>query len=651
MKRLESIRLRDIEITDRFWRKYTDLIPEVVLPYQWEMLNDRVACANPSHCLRNYRIAAGEEKGSHSGVVFVDTDLTKWLEAVSYTLETRPDPELEQRADEVIGLIGRVQQSDGYINTYYTIAQPQGRWSNLTEGHELYSAGHLIEAAVAYYKATGKDSLLRTAARFADLLCRTFGNGEGQIHGYPGHPEIELALVKLYYVTHEEKYLDLARYFVEERGGTPNYFMEEMKRDGFTHFFDEFKDYEPAYSQSHIHPRRQRTAEGHAVRAVYLCSAMAELAHEYGDTELMDACDAIWDSITTKRMYLTGSIGSSAHFERFTTDYDLPNDMNYSETCACIGLAMFSVRMARIKRDARYFDVVERALFNTVLAGIALTGNTYFYVNPLEVWPASCMDHTSKAHVKPVRQQWFNVACCPTNIARTLASLGSYLYSADDDSLDINLFVASKFTVKLNGTAVAAELNTTHMNDGKSTLAITMQQPVDFALRIRIPQYARDWAIRVNGTDQPTGEPVKGYAIINRRWSGTTVVDIEFGIQAQFVCAHPEVRADAGKVAIMKGPFVYCLEEIDNGSNLASLIVDPHAKLTEQYEPDLFGGTTVIRLMGKRIASNGWGSELYKPAEFATEPVELKAIPYCYWGNRGQNEMMVWIRADLSGCD
>ncbi len=644
---MESIKLKNINISDGFWRKFTDLVQGVILPYQWEMLNGRLEGAELNNCLKNFRIAAGDEQGEHSGPVFVDTDLYKWLEAVAYSLESKPDPELEKIADDVIRLISRVQLPDGYVNTYYMIAKPEKRWSNLVEGHELYSAGYMIEAAVAYFEATGKNELLNCAMRFADLLCRTFGKEDGQIHGYPGHQEIELALIQFYKVTGREKYRELAMYFINERGGTPNYFLEEMRRPDHEQIFSEMKNYDPAYSQSHIPPRRQRTAEGHAVRATYMYSAMADLADMYQDQELMQACESIWENIVTRRMYLTGSIGSSAMLERFTTDYDLPNDVNYSETCASIGMAMFGSRMARIKYDASYIDVVERALYNTVLAGISLTGNTYFYVNPLEAWPPRCMEHTSMDHVKPVRQQWFNVACCPTNIARTLASLGKYMVSVSDEALFINLFIASHFTAEIKGIAIEAEMQTTFPNDGDCQLDIKASEPVEFTLNIRVPGYARNWSISLNGEPIINMDPVKGYAAVTRLWSGTTRVDIHFDFRAEFVCANPEVRADSGKVAISKGPLVYCLEEVDNGSNLSSIFIDPRTPLDEAFEPDLFGGTTIVKFKGRKISPGGWDGELYKSAGFKTEPVELTAIPYCYWANRGENEMIVWMHATI----
>ena len=307
-----------------------------------------------------------------------NSDVYKWLESVAYCIHNGSGIHFEEMADEVISLIGRAQQSDGYLNTYYTLAEPYARWSNLVEGHELYCAGHLIEAAVAYYQATGKDALLKIACRFADLICKVFGPDANQIKGYPGHQEIELALIKLFRLTGEKRYLACARFFIEERGNKPSYFEAEIaKRNGKT-IFPEFRDYELKYSQSHIPVREQYTAEGHAVRAMYMYCAMADLAVEYNDPDLLETCRRLWRNVTQRRMYITGGIGSSGLFERFTTDFHLPNDSGYSETCASIGLALFSRRMAFMERDAVYFDIVERALYNTVLAGISLKGDRYF---------------------------------------------------------------------------------------------------------------------------------------------------------------------------------------------------------------------------------------------------------------------------------
>ncbi len=373
-----------------------------------------------------------------------------------------PDEALEKTADEVIDLIADAQCEDGYINTYFTIKEPDKRWTDLCEGHELYTAGHLMEAAVAYYEGTGKRKFLDCMCRFADLICDTFGMEEGKIHGYPGHEEVEIGLIKLARVTDNLKYLKQVKYFIDARGVGENYFMKEMSRPDYKLIFPEFVDYTPEYSQSHLPVREQTTAEGHAVRTVYLYCAMADLAEAYQDEGLLNACKTLWNNIVEKRMYLTGGIGSSGYLERFTVDYDLPNEYNYSENCASIGLALFGLRMAQITGESQYMDVAERALYNTVLAGIALDGKSFFYVNPLEVWPPACMEGTSKKHVKPIRQKWFGVACCPPNIARTLASLGQYVYAQKPEKkeLYVNLFVSNETELDWNEDKISVKLQT-----------------------------------------------------------------------------------------------------------------------------------------------------------------------------------------------
>lgn len=448
-KKLKTVPLNKIKISDQFWNRYIHLVKDVLIPYQWDILNDRLPDVETSHCIENFKIAAGETDGDFEGAVFQDTDVAKWLEAVAYSLAAEPDEHLSYLADKTINLIGRAQCEDGYLNTYFTIKDPSKRWTNLKEGHELYTAGHMTEAAVAYYKATGKTEFLDIMKKFADLICKTFGPDEGQIHGYPGHQEIELALIRLYHVTGEKKYLETAKYFIDTRGVGENYFLEEEKRPEYKQIFPEFAGYDPRYSQSHEPVREQKTAEGHAVRAVYMYCAMADLAYEYKDKELLDACKTLWEDMTKRQMYITGSIGASGLLERFTTDYDLPNNCNYSETCASIGLALFGRRMAQITKDASYMDVVERALYNTLLSGIAQDGKSFFYVNPLEVWPDNCIDRTSKEHVKPVRQKWFGVACCPPNIARTLASMGQYIYFIDKNTAYVNLYISNALAVGL----------------------------------------------------------------------------------------------------------------------------------------------------------------------------------------------------------
>ena len=399
--------LKKIRVTDPLFSHYADMVAKKMIPVQWEILNGKQGQSR-CFCIDNFRIAGGTLQGEHRGVVFGDTDAYKWLEAVAYCANNG-ETEYISQADELIEIIGQAQQPDGYLNTYFTVCHPELRWKNLTEGHELYSAGHLIEAAVAYYNATGKRRLLDIAARFADLICGTFGDGEGQLPGYPGHQEIELALVKLWRVTGEERYLKTARFFIDCRGRTPNYLLREMNDPQHKLIFPELRSYDPSYSQSHVRPVEQKTMEGHAVRAMYQCSAMADLADIQQDEALRNACQTLWDNVTKRRMYITGGIGSSGLLERFTVDYDLPNDRMYCESCASIGLMMFGQRMAAMLHDASYYETVERALCNTVLGGVSAAGDRYFYVNPLEVWPANCKDHTSIEYLKPVRQPWFEV--------------------------------------------------------------------------------------------------------------------------------------------------------------------------------------------------------------------------------------------------
>lgn len=663
--RLKSVDLKKIEIRDPFWSKHVDLVRNAIIPYQWEAMNDRIADAESSHCLENFRIAAGRAEGSFYGAVFQDTDVAKWLEAVGFSLACYPDEELERTADEVIDLIAEAQCEDGYINTYFTIQEPGNRWTDLCEGHELYTAGHLMEAAVAYYQGTGKRKFLDCMCRFADLIGDVFGMEEGKIHGYPGHEEVEIGLIKLYQVTGERRYLDLAKYFVDARGVGENYFMKEMSRPGYKMIFPEFADYTPAYSQSHLPVRQQTTAEGHAVRAVYLYCAMADLAEAYGDEELQRACERLWNNIVERRMYLTGGIGSSGHLERFTVDYDLPNEYNYSESCASIGLALFGLRMNQITRESRYMDVVERALYNTVLAGIALDGKSFFYVNPLEVWPPACMEGTTKKHVKSVRQKWFGVACCPPNIARTLASLGQYIYGVDEAErrLYVNLFVSNETEVELGGSRkgekVRVSIETKFPWENRLDIQVAEVPAEGMELLVRIPDYAENYRVRLSGCvpgeketeaerGTAAGGPSAGAKTESGYWSipltGDGVVTVTFEAPPRYVYANPQVRADAGKAAIVCGPLVYCLEERDNGGNLPAIFADTEAPLVKEPS-DLFGGCAVIRGKGRRIVENSWPGGLYSGKKPELADTEFTAVPYPYWNNRGEGEMVVWMKA------
>lgn len=657
MNKLKLFSLSDVKIRDSFWNKYTRLVTEEIIPYQWDTLNDRVPDAEPSHCITNFKVAAGLENGTFEGAVFQDTDVAKWLEAVAYSLSYEPNETLERTADEVIDLIGKAQQPDGYINTYFTILAPERRWSNLREGHELYTAGHLLEAAVAYYKVTGKDKFLNIMRRFADLICDVF-QSEKYVHAVPGHQEIEIGLIKLSEVTCEKKYMDMAKAFIDRRGTEPNYLISEHENPLWESIFKDSAPFLPEYSQCHKPVREQTAAEGHSVRATYMYCAMADLAAAYDDKELLAACEALWCNIVEKRMYLTGGIGSSGAYERFTTDYDLPNDCNYSESCASIGLALFSRRMAQITRDGKYIDTMERALYNTVLAGIAMDGKSFFYVNPLEVWPDNCLDHTSMSHVKPIRQKWFGVACCPPNIARTLASLGEYIYFHDDADIWINMFVSGTAVLTTNSGKLTVTQKTGFPFEGSAHIQISSETDTPYHLSVHVPAYASDYRIKINGNYaeqtketsvcKPSFFIQNGYAVISGL-TGDTELEITFEMPAHFTYANPNVRADEGRVAVEKGPLVYCLEETDNNTNLAGIFINTAAPLEEHFDSELLKGTCCITAKGKRLSSKNWDARtLYNTEAPVFENTTLKFIPYCYWGNRTTGEMSVWVKYDIA---
>lgn len=633
--RLNTVQLSKINITDAFWKRYTDLVEDVIIPYQWDIMNDNIPGVESSHCLENFKIAAGLKKAQFYGAVFQDTDVAKWLEAVGYSLAEKKNEKLEKLADDAIDVIVQAQQKDGYLDTYFIIKEPEQRWRNLCEGHELYSAGHMIEAAIAYYEGTGKRKLLDSMIRLADLICRTFGPEEGQNHGYPGHQEIELALVRLYRVTQDKKYLKQAKYFLDIRGVGENYFLVERKQKNFKRIFPELEDYDPAYSQSHEPVRKQKTAEGHAVRAVYMYSAMADVAEEYQDKELMEACENLWENITQKRMYITGGIGSSGFLERFTTDYDLQNDSNYSETCASIGMALFSLRMANITRDSRYAEVMEQELYNNILAGIAQDGKSFFYVNPLEIKPRQCMPYTSRAHVKARRQKWFGVACCPPNIARTLASLGQYIYGVDGADIYTHLYIGNQTDIPVNNDVVQIRIDS--MFPWNGNIKVKVQGVKEkIKLHFRIPSYSENFQLYCNGEEQEL-KVNNGYAYVEI--CENSRIDIQFDMPVAFLHANYKVSADVGKVAIKRGPIVYCLEEIDNGPDLQCIYLsskEAHVRKSRSF-PECFE----IELQGRRLISKSEG--LYSSDGLSYSDVNIQAIPYAYWNNRREGEMLVWI--------
>ena len=630
---IQSVALRDVQVADGFFSRYADLVREEVIPYQWEALNDRVPGAEKSGCIRNFRIAAGQEAGEFTGMVFQDSDIGKWLEAVAYSLTTHPDAALERTADEVIELLEAAQREDGYLDTYFIVKDPKNRWKCLRDCHELYCAGHLLEGAVAYWQATGKDRFLNVMRRYVDYIATVFGRGEGQMRGYPGHEEIELALCKLYDVTGEKKYLDLAAYFIDERGRDPKYFLEERKTRGDAFHWEGNDAQGMEYFQSHAPVREQTEAVGHAVRAVYLYSGMADVAMRTGDEGLLEACRRLYRNIADKRLYVTGAIGSTYIGEAFTFDYDMPNDTAYAETCASVGLIFFMKRMLEADGAAEYGDMMERALYNTVLAGMAMDGKSFFYVNPLEVFPEADEKDPSKRHVKTVRQKWFACACCPPNVARLLADLGSYIYRRKGSAVTADLFIGSRLALP----GGAELIQTSEVPFGGKVTFTLRGAAQGFSLRVRCPE----WAEGVTCTAPCRKE--NGYIAIQKDWQDGDSVTLVFGMEPRRIYANPLVRQDAGKVCLMRGPLVYCLEEADNGANLHLLRL-PEGEPVEAVrgEGALFG-MTLLRAKGRRFVPHG--SRLYAPdRQGREEEARLTFVPYFAWGNRDKGEMAVYVR-------
>jgi len=630
---IRPVALRDVQVADGFFSRYADLVREEVIPYQWEALNDRIPGAEKSGCLRNFRIAAGQEAGEFTGMVFQDSDIGKWLEAVAYSLTTHPDAALERTADEVIELLEAAQREDGYLDTYFIVKDPKNRWKCLRDCHELYCAGHLLEGAVAYWQATGKDRFLNVMRRYVDYIATVFGRGEGQMRGYPGHEEIELALCKLYDVTGEKKYLDLAAYFIDERGRDPKYFLEELKTRGDAFHWEGNDAQGMDYFQAHAPVREQTEAVGHAVRAVYLYSGMADVAMRTGDEGLLEACRRLYRNIADKRLYVIGAIGSTYIGEAFTFDYDLPNDTAYAETCASVGLIFFMKRMLEADGAAEYGDMMERALYNTVLAGMAMDGKSFFYVNPLEVFPEADEKDPSKRHVKTVRQKWFACACCPPNVARLLADLGSYIYRRKGSAVTADLFIGSRLALP----GGAELIQTSEVPFGGKVTFTLRGAAQGFSLRVRCPE----WAEGVTCTAPCRKE--NGYIAIQKDWQDGDSVTLVFGMEPRRIYANPLVRQDAGKVCLMRGPLVYCLEEADNGANLHLLrLPEGEPVETVRGEGALFG-MTLLRAKGRRFVPHG--SRLYAPdRQGREEEARLTFVPYFAWGNRDKGEMAVYVR-------
>lgn len=667
------IDLRNVTIRDDFWKKEIELVRNEVLPYQWRALNDEVPGAAPSFCMRNFKVAGrmNEEKSKKGelyeepkytfrgfealpedpknpdpdkfyGFVFQDTDFSKWIEAVAYSLTQYPDESLEKTADEAIDIVCKAQADDGYLDTYYIVNGRDKEFTNLRDHHELYCLGHLIEGAVAYYQATGKKKLLNAAIRFADYVDNYFGKEEGKCKGYPGHEIAEMALIRLYEVTQDKKYYELSKFFIEERGSRPYYFDSEDHPDVKLKGHEDEIRYE--YHQAHKPVREQDEAVGHAVRAVYLYSGMADIARISQDEELYDTCKKIWSNIINKKMYITGGIGATHIGESFSFNYDLPNDTNYAETCASIGMAFFARRMLEIEADSQYADILELEAYNGILSGMALDGKSFFYVNPLEVRPVACHRDERKSHVKTVRQKWFGCACCPPNLARFVGSIGNYAYTENDDTLFVHLYVGGQIEKTLKNGNVNIEIESSMPWEGKVKFNVKANGN-DFTLALRIPGWC-DKKYTLEGFDGEVREE-KGYLYLNKDWCETDSFDIEFDMDVKVLETNLNVVENIGKVAVMRGPVVYCLEEQDNGKDLHLCMINGQSQ-GNVIDFEINGNVAKkITIQGKRIVNTSNDSLYQLAQDKKVEDVTLSYIPYFMWANRGENEMQVFTRRFL----
>jgi len=626
---LKPVNFWEVKVTDNFWAPRMATNQRVTIPYLFRM-NEETGRVD------NFRIAAGLKKGRHTGKRYNDSDVYKAIEAACYALKTHPEPDLKKQVDELITLIGLAQEPDGYLFTTRTInpANPAPgsgpeRWSNLRVSHELYSLGHLYEAAYAHYLATGEKSLTKIALKSADLLVKTFGPGKHR--GFPGHQEIEIGLVKLYRLTGQKKYLQLARFFLDERG---HYHGGRIYPDNSPfHIYNSEE-----YLQNHQPVLEQKEAVGHAVRATYMYCGLLDVGVLGGWPAYTRVSARLWEDVVSRKLYLTGGLGIAGEYEAFGGPYELPNEKAYAETCAAVGNTFWNQRLFQLEGKARYIDVLERIIYNGLLSGVSLSGDKFFYPNPL----------ASRGNYQ--RSSWFQVACCPANAARFLATFPQYIYAHSANEVYINLFVASSTTIKLNKTPVTISQATKYPWSGKITIKIKPAYPTHFTVNIRIPGWAQGKPIpshlyryfdsqpgqiifRLNQKSQPL-KIDKGYLRLARKWHPGDTIELILPLRPRRVIAHEKVSADREHVAIEYGPLVYCAEGLDNGGRALNLVLPDSSPLRAQFRRDLLGGVVVIT--GEARAIDEKTKEM--------KPQKLFLIPYCTWANRGATEMAVWLK-------
>ncbi|MBC6491403.1 glycoside hydrolase family 127 protein [Flavihumibacter stibioxidans] len=619
LQKLYPVSFSQVSITDDFWSPRMKSVADVTIK----------ACIdyteNKTGRIRNFERAATHLPGKFEGIYYDDSDVYKALEAMAYSLRNNPDAALEAKADEWIAKIAAAQLPDGYLNTYYTLTGLDKRWTDM-EKHEDYCAGHLVEAAIAYHNTTGKRQLLDVAIRLAAHIDSVF-----RLANRPwvsGHQEIELALMKLYHHTGDNKYLELSRWFLEQRG----------HGYGKGVIWDQWKD--PKYCQDEVPVKDQKEITGHAVRAMYLYTGAADVAAVTNDAGYVNAMKKVWEDVVYRNMYLTGGIGAQARNEGFGVDYDLPNELAYSETCASVGMVFWNQRMNMLTGDAKYVDVLERSLYNAALDGLSLSGDHFFYGNPL----ASTGTHN--------RREWFGTACCPSNIARLVASLGNYIYNTSTDGIWVNLYIGSSTKLTIGGTGVNLQLQTGYPWKGNTTLTVQPDRKKSFSLRLRVPgwlnqpvpgelyRYADKKDLRPSIT--VNGKAVdysleNGYAVITRTWSKGDRVTVDFPLEPRLVTSRPELKQNANRLALQYGPLVYCVEGKDNNNAAWNFVIPEQPAFTVTHRPDLLGGIHTISFEAPVTTISA------DKKSVTTSPQTITAIPYFSWNNRGSSPMQVWL--------